>query len=171
MGKSYPEIANELVKMRDVDQAMMLGYQKYDPKKIREHADRLKEIVKEIGWPTISKVGKRASHCAWLLVQHADSDVKFQRYCLNIIKREPPGEVGKQELAYLEDRVRINTGKKQLYGTQLYETKEGKVKPEPLESPDKVNERRKEIGLQTLEEYIEFSKKFYKKHKIKKRRP
>ena len=46
------------------------------------HAEKLKEIVKAHGWPTIPLVGKKASRNAWLLVQHANHDLGFQKKCL-----------------------------------------------------------------------------------------
>jgi hypothetical protein len=39
----------------------------------------LKDIVEKHGWPTNTLVGKDGASAAWLLVQHADADPKFQR--------------------------------------------------------------------------------------------
>lgn len=43
----------------------------------------MKKIVKKHGWPGISLVGKKASVGAWLLAQHADRDLRFQKNVLN----------------------------------------------------------------------------------------
>ena len=67
---------------------------------------------------------------AWLLVQHADADVKFQRRCLDLMARLPKGEVSISNLAYLTDRVLLAEGKKQLYGTQ-FTSVDGKWQPGP----------------------------------------
>lgn len=66
---------------------------------------------------------------AWLLIQHADSDVEFQQYCLELMEREvESGGVAKSDVAFLTDRILVNKGKPQLYGTQFYESK-GKLIP------------------------------------------
>ena len=94
------------------------------------HTARMKEIVKQHGWPTNSMVGSDGATAAWLLVQHADHDPKFQRHCLELMKKVPAGEVSTVDLAYLTDRVLVNEGKKQLYGTQFW-MQNGKPGPAP----------------------------------------
>lgn len=128
----------------------------------RENTDRMKEIVARIGWPTTSKVGEETSHMAWLLVQHADHDVAFQKQCLELMKSETKEEVDKVDVAYLEDRVRKNEGKPQLYGTQFHEEGEH-YGPWPIEEPEKVDERRKALGLESIEEYEQALREKYKK--------
>lgn len=49
---------------------------------------------------------------AWLLVQHMDYDVAFQKEFLKYLKPET------EEYKYLTDRVASNMGQKQVYGTQ-----------------------------------------------------
>jgi len=113
----------------------------------------LKEIVEKIGWPTVSKVGYDASCAAWLLVQHADHDPEYQQYCLNLMRQEPVEEAIKQNIAFLEDRVRANTGRPTLYGTQFGYNKAGEFGPLPIEDRKNVNEKREEMGLVPFEEY------------------
>src|SRR5262249_27591425 len=105
------------------------------------------------GWPTVTMVGKDGAHAAWLLVQHADRDRKFQRLCLDLMKNLlPAGEADRKDYAYLTDRVLLAEGKKQLYGTQFHQVN-GRWDPGPFSAPLTVNDRRKEMGLGTLEEY------------------
>lgn len=120
----------------------------------------MKVIVSEIGWPTISKVGAETSSAAWLLVQHADHDVDFQKLCLELMKAEPEGEVAKQNIAFLEDRIRVNQGLGQIYGTQFMQ-KDGKHIPKPIENEETVDVRRAEMAMGTLEERIN---KMYEKY-------
>jgi hypothetical protein len=61
-----------------------------------------------------------------------DHDVKFQEYCLNLMKNASDGDVLKKQIAYLTDRILVNTGKKQLYGTQFYLNKKGVYGPRPI---------------------------------------
>jgi hypothetical protein len=118
-----------------------------------ENTARLGEIVEKHGWPTKTLVGKDGAHAAWLLVQHADADVKFQRKCLDLMAKSAKDEVSQTDVAYLTDRVLLAEGKKQIYGTQF--TNSGrKWEPRPLEDPANVDRRRAEVGLSPLAEYV-----------------
>ena len=114
---------------------------------------RMKEIVAQIGWPAASKFGRHTAHLAWLLVQHADQDVDFQRECLRLMREAPEGEVSRADVAYLEDRVRVHEGRPQLYGTQFHTDERGELVPRPIEDPGRLDERRAAAGLQPLAEY------------------
>lgn len=115
---------------------------------------RMKRIVNKYGWPTKKLVGKRSLHFAWLLVQHADNDVRFQEYCLKLIKEtEQDDKVTKMQIAFLTDRVLVNKGKPQVYGTQFYADKNGKIIPRPIFNLSHLDDRRKTIGLGGFNEY------------------
>jgi hypothetical protein len=118
------------------------------------HSARLKEIVTKYGWPGRTLVGTEAAASAWLMLQHADYDVAFQRMCLELIKKMPPCEVENSQFAELTDRVLLNEGKKQLYGTMPVRTKDGTLVPKPIEDEANVDKRRAELGLQPLAEYM-----------------
>lgn len=184
-----PELRSELLRRFKVDQAARQGTvdwekkngtngdvveeklsaeQKAEYKKLIEtvlKADEedtawLKEVVSKHGWPSSSLVGKEGAFDAWLLVQHADADPKFQRQCLDLMTKLPKGEVQKDNLALLTDRVLLAEGKKQIYGTQ-FEITGGKLVPKNLEDPDNVDKRRAEVGMEPLAKYLENSAKFY----------
>jgi hypothetical protein len=122
----------------------------------------LKGVVAKHGWPGKSLVGPRGARDAWLLVQHADSDRDFQKACLAKMEALPKGEVEPRDIAYLTDRVLIGTGKKQKYGTQAT-FKDGKLVFAPIEDEEKVDERRKAVGLPPLAEYRKVLEKVYGK--------
>ena len=116
----------------------------------------MKKIVAKRGWPTKRMVGSDGTRAAWLLVQHADHDVAFQRQCQSLLERlKGTGEVSSVDIAYLTDRVFVNESKPQLYGTQFH-TVEGVRKPRPIHDPVNVDNRRIAMGLGTLKEYTEF---------------
>ncbi|MBD2023826.1 DUF6624 domain-containing protein [Leptolyngbya sp. FACHB-711] len=144
-------IADELVQMGERDQEMR-NSQEWDAEVDIRNTQRLKQIIGEIGWPSISKVGREAANYAWLLAQHADHDVAFQRDCLHLMQHLM-SDVDATTVAYLEDRVRVNEGRPQLYGTQYYEDEQGVFGPRPIEQPDEVDERRRAVGLEPLAEY------------------
>src|SRR5579884_3181314 len=159
--ENFQSIADEIITMSEADQKMRKSGH-WDTSVDVENTRRMKEIVEQIGWPTISKVGSHASDMAWLLVQHADHDREFQKMCLDLLKGQPAGEVSPKNIAYLEDRVRVGEGRPQLYGTQFYTDKAGKFGPWLIEDPDNVDERRKAVGLQSLSEYTRQVEEFYK---------
>lgn len=160
----YPNLREELLDMEDRDQrarrSMRVAGDENDDGPLatmtridKENTARMHEIVGEVGWPTKSAVGSDGTQAAWLLVQHADLDVAFQRRCLKLMEAERErGEVFTQNLAYLTDRVRVNEGKKQEYGTQFYVV-DGKHQPRPIRDAKNVDKRREKMGLSTLEEY------------------
>jgi hypothetical protein len=121
----------------------------------RENAVWLKSIVEEHGWPTRSMVGDDGAQAAWLLVQHADLVPAFQKRALDLMTAAlKEDEVFGPNVAYLTDRVLVNAGKPQRYGTQFH-TVDGKLRPRPVEDPESLEERRKAVGLSTMEEYRE----------------
>lgn len=59
----------------------------------------------------------------------------------------------KQSLALLIDRVEMLNNRKQIYGSQIIE-KDGKFVLYNVIDSEKLNERRKEMGLENIEEYL-----------------
>ena len=72
----------------------------------------------------------------------------------------PQGEVSPQDIAYLTDRILTGTGKKQRYGTQGV-LKDGKFVLYPIEDEQHVDDRRKEIGLGPLADYVRMMEEAY----------
>lgn len=119
----------------------------------RYNAARLKEIIAEHGWPGRSLVGDEGATYAWLILQHAISDPDFQRRGLDLLKAAAAhGEAPASHAAYLEDRIRTFEGRPQLYGTQFDRDRSGEISPLPIENAERVNERRRVIGLDTIEQ-------------------
>ena len=52
----------------------------------------------------------------------------------------------------MSDRIAVLEGKKQQYGTQFDWDDSGTMNPNPYDDLVKVNQRRKDLGLNTLEE-------------------
>jgi hypothetical protein len=68
------------------------------------------------------------------------------------MRRVPEGEISLVDLAYLTDRVLVNEGTKQIYGTQFW-TVDGKLVPRPIEDESGLAARRESLGMITMEEY------------------
>lgn len=119
----------------------------------------VKEYFKNHSYPFLNVNDEKTAKLFWLIVQHSDHDLKFQRKVLKSMRRGLQNNtVVKRNYAYLHDRVMKNSNKKQLYGTQIDWTS-GKPIPFPIKNENKVNNNRKKMGLETLEEYLQrFSK-------------
>ena len=154
--KANQHIADEICRMADEDQhartemaRMSSALRAIDA----ANTATMRALIAQIGWPTRSKVGERAEHRAWLLVQHADADRDFQRSCLELMKRESADEVCRKHIAYLEDRLAVAEGRPQTYGTQLRQTAAGTFEPVAIEDASRVDERRAAVGLEPLSDY------------------
>jgi D-alanyl-D-alanine-carboxypeptidase/D-alanyl-D-alanine-endopeptidase len=121
----------------------------------------LKQLIKLYGWFKISKWGEQTDRQAWLLVQHADNDPQFQNEILSVLTTiYKSKETSPSNYAYLYDRVASSSkdpGKRvpQRYGTQGKCIGAGKWEPFPIEDSAQVNMRRAEVGLGTLQDYID----------------
>ncbi|MGB8468057.1 MAG: DUF6624 domain-containing protein [Candidatus Babeliales bacterium] len=157
-------IKQKLASMVQVDQELRKAIhydKKIDPelKKIidakrDEHCQALKEILACYDWITIDEFGAQADQHAWLLVQHADHDITFQKEILARLEQlYPLGKTNQQNYAYLYDRVAINEHRLQRYGTQG-DFDNGVWKAYPMEDFAHIDERRATVGLQPLSEYI-----------------
>jgi hypothetical protein len=146
-------LRRELLAMQEADQAERTGEAPgswHD----EERTERLAEILDEHGWPGSDLVGEDGASAAWLIAQHSDQDVEFQERALELMRAAvEEGQADRTELAYLEDRVALNRGGAQTYGTQIG-CVDGRAEPARLADPDGVDERRAEVGLQPLDDYL-----------------
>jgi len=162
------ELADELEKMAEVDQiAAYIPQGKYKELSENEwnafkdsvfttNQKRISEIFEKHGFVGFDLAGEDGSRNFWMIVQHSDHNPEFQKEVLVEMKKE----VDKQNAistnyGLLVDRVNLNTGKAQVYGTQVtYNMNNGQAYPKKLKDSITVNERRKSIGLEPIEEYL-----------------
>ncbi|MDB1089766.1 hypothetical protein PJ985_19610 [Streptomyces sp. ACA25] len=112
------------------------------------NGDRLRQIMNEYGWPTFDMVGEEAARSAWLIAQHADRQLEVQRQALNLMEQAVTiGQAHPRDLAFLRDRVLVNEGHKQLYGTQIADVEDGIPIPWPCQDPSRVDQLRAEVGI------------------------
>ena len=97
-------------------------------------------------WPTRTVVGAAGVRAVWILAQ---GDTALQRVALHRMMESGPDEVLPADVAVLEDRVRVQSGRKQLYGSQLRMVN-GKLAPAPIEDSTHVDMRRDAAGLPPL---------------------
>lgn len=115
----------------------------------------LVDLVTRHGWPLQSEIGEEAATDAWLLAQHADRQPNSQRlfHCL-MGEALAAGEASPRLFGYLEDRIRVNSDRPQVYGTQFIDHNDGNgLMPQPIEDRDGLAERRAAVGMEPFEEY------------------
>lgn len=175
-GEMMQEIDATLCRVGKADQQARLGWVNYSMGAMtqeqaieyaleQERTDStnlaiVERILDAYGWP--SSLSEEANSAIFLVIDHSNLETmkKYQPVFQDAVKK---GYIQMDDLVTMEDRMLMNSGKPQVYGTQAYSiTKEGKntIYIWPVDNPDKLNGRRASVGLSTIEEYIElFAKK------------
>jgi len=121
----------------------------------------LKKIISKFGWPGLKMVGSAGETAAWLIAQHSDLDTTFQVFCLKkMMVAILNYDSQLNNIAYLQDRVLVNEGKKQIYGTQFVDSNK-KLRPRPIRDEKNVDKRRHAMELPSLETYLTISEKYF----------
>ncbi|CAM1372693.1 DUF6624 domain-containing protein [Tenacibaculum xiamenense] len=182
------DLVNELERMVKIDQiAASVPQGKYKKLTLKQwnsfkdsvfttHQKKLKQIFNTYGFVGFDLAGENGSKNFWLMVQHSDHNPDFQLEVLKKMKLEVDKKnANPSNYGYLVDRVYLNTGKKQVFGTQAtYNTKTGQAYPKNLSDSLNVNQRRKALGLKPLEMYLndltkmhfEMNQEYYRKKGI-----
>ena len=162
------DLAAELKKLAEIDQiAAYIPQGEYTKLSKEEwnsfkdsvfttHQKRISEIFNEHGFVGFDLAGKEGSENFWVMVQHSDHNPNFQKQVLEKMKIEvDKGNAKPSNYGLLVDRVKLNSGEAQIYGTQVtYNMNIGQAYPKKLADSINVNERRKSIGLEPLEDYL-----------------
>lgn len=114
-----------------------------------DHANTqiLRRVMADHGWPGKSLIGDEAAEGAWQIVLHADHLPDFQRLALRALATAVEhGEATIQQWAHLRDRANVNSGHRQIYGTQ-YRYGPAGIEPLPIHEPEHLDARRTSVGL------------------------
>lgn len=115
---------------------------------------KIQKILNTYGWPGADIVGDKGDSCIFLVIQHADQETQ-EKYLPIMREAVQKGNAKARNLAFLEDRVALRKGERQIYGSQIGPDPEtGEWTGAPLIDPDSVDKRRAEVGLGTLQDYI-----------------
>lgn len=139
---------------------------------IRRNFPEVKNILDQHGFPGYNLVGTESSHNYWLLVQHSDFNIPFQKKALARMKQQVNKKnASGQDYAYLVDRIELNEGRKQLYGTQII-MGGGGTKLKPCRDIRNLDKRRKQVGLTPIKEYLQKADSyFYELNKDRMKKP
>ena len=133
----------------------------------------VKEIIEKYGYPGKTLVGEPTNKSAWLVIQHSK---EIKKYFPIIKKAGENNEIPMTLVAMMEDRMLMDQGFEQIYGSQgngkYFKNKEtGQYEYImiiwPIKDPEKVNDLRKSIGFKTtIEEYSKILGIDYKVYSI-----
>jgi len=120
----------------------------------------VEKVLKKYGYPGRSMVGTPTNEVAWYVIQHSP---KIREYFPAMQQAGKQRELPQRLVAMMEDRLRTEDGKEQIYGTQstgipAFDTMCRQIGEKgfviwPIADADHVNERRKKAGFkETVEE-------------------
>lgn len=118
--------------------------------------DRLCEIFRVNGWPTVSMVGEKGASALFYVLKNFTT-FETQAKLISVIsaaiaRKEVPLS---EDYASFLDRLRLRFGLKQLFGTQVYE-KNGFLVMAPIQSSEQIDSWRKKYKMPPLGEYLKF---------------
>src|SRR5690606_28660046 len=122
---------------------------------VQTRTDRLRELIDEFGWPTITPAGEDGEAAAGAMAQHSDLDKEFQELALvRLREAAEAGHASLGNLAYLEAGVLVGKGEPQVWGTQVGCGPDGPVPATPIVDEATLDERRASAGLGPFEDYL-----------------
>lgn len=166
------KITAKLKAIQEVDQASRAMFIKQaaenNPQKTKELALKMKatdkenqqyvgELLDNCGWP--KGLSAANNHTIFLVIDHAEAPYMTKYFPL-LKQQADLGSVAKSDLATLEDRMLLRSGFMQVYGTQTFKIG-NVVHIWPIDNVETIEERRKAMGLNSMNEYIEEVKKRY----------
>ena len=118
-------------------------------------------ILDKEGWP--SHLSDKANRAIWIVIDH--SDLAYRSKYLGLVKEKAEhGVLDKTDYAILNDRVLMEEGKPQIYGTQVKMAAtivDDEITMQfflwPVENPTALDSLRNTVGLSAIEEYLKTS--------------
>lgn len=115
---------------------------------------KIEKILYVHGWLGTDVIGEQGNTTLFLVIQHSDLETQT-KYLPMMREAVTNGNAKGKDFALLEDRIAMGQGKRQIYGSQIkIDDETGEFYVYPLIEPEKVNERRAEVGLGSIEEYV-----------------
>lgn len=115
---------------------------------------KILKILDTQGWPSKNIIGEQGNLTICNVLQHSDTEIR-KKYLPMMQKAVKEKELAPRLLARAEDRLATDRGDLQIYGGQIKyypETKSFNVWP--IIDPENVDQRRAEIGLEPIAEFL-----------------
>ncbi len=108
----------------------------------------IESITSKFGYPPKEMVGEEYV-TLFFLISSYDLSIKEKYYDL-IVSASDNGVLSKRDVSFFIDKVKVGRKEPQIYGTQFRWKNDNPVYY-PIEAPEKLNERRRVVGLDELE--------------------
>lgn len=117
-----------------------------------ENQKRVSALLDQCGWP--EKLDSTENLMIYTAIFHGDAS-QIKKYLPLVYRKMRQGVVQKSEYAVMADRSLVYEIKKQVYGTQTYRNRlSGITTVWPIEEIAQLDNRRKAMSLQPMNEYI-----------------
>lgn len=137
-----------LQRVYERDQEMRINSGQVDPAIDHENLEIVVSFLEKCGMPTLEDVNEVQVAAIWAVLQHSSNKWR-NKYFPVLEEAADRGDLRKEHLALMKDRILVNEGKPQIYGSQMAN---GAL--EPLFEPEYVNQRRAEMGMEPIEDYL-----------------
>jgi hypothetical protein len=115
---------------------------------------RVTELIDKYGWLGVDDVGRKGHQAQFLVIQHSDIDTR-KKYSPIMREAMERGKAAASEVAMLEDKIMLDQSGRQYYGSQVkFNSADNTYELYPIQDEALVNERREEMGLSPLEDYL-----------------
>lgn len=155
----FTPIAVDCAKQREILERMLEEDQQNRKGSYDSLIDQKKQrlaisVLEHCGFPLKKDIGEKAMQALFLVIHHSNEKLR-QKYFSKFKTAGNIGDLNLSSLALLEDRILMDKGEHQKYGTQVVKNlKTRKWELYPLINKDSVNHWRTEVGLESLEEYL-----------------
>ena len=149
---------DSLAAMVELDQSVRNMNWTEETMKLAEVVDstntaKLKQLIEQYGFPTWELVGQYGQMNAWVIAQH--SSEYLPHFLKQYRKAVEENNATRRELAYLEDRYLIESGRPQIYGTQFfYNVKDSTTYLYATVDMEHLDDRRISVDLYSMDEYL-----------------
>lgn len=109
-------------------------------------------MIQKCGFPSPPLVDKEGLETIFYVIQHGSRSMRA-KYYNNFLKLCNDGQFNKSLLILMEDRILVESGKKQKYGTQFLKTGQ-QWELYPVDHIDSVTKRRQEMGMEPVEQSL-----------------
>lgn len=116
-----------------------------------ENLSTVVSILESCGMPGLDQLTQTQFNAIWMVLHHSPESQYMKKYFPLLKEAKEKGDMRPGDFATVQDRVLMNKRKPQIYGTQISRGRLYKLK-----DPEYVNQRREEVGLSPIEDYLRF---------------
>ncbi|MGB3547454.1 MAG: DUF6624 domain-containing protein [Saprospiraceae bacterium] len=127
---------------------------RFDPKADHANLEIIAGLIDQCGVPNKEEVDEEQMAGIWAVLQHANNRYRKQ-YLPQLEAAAERGDIEWGTIAMMKDRVLVEDGQPQIYGTQVAtDPVTGANELSPLWEPEYVNQRRAAAGMGPLQDYL-----------------